>query len=175
MNYTRKILSEIILLADDRPSFIEKITYCFNIIITFAPVAYFLDVFNLWFQTNHQFSSFLILCVVGNMGVGARFHYKMGTFSWIDFWKKNSEMFLVLVVVYAFLEMLRVTTGNNLVGEGFKILIQVMTLFYPISKALKNIYILTNKRYPPTFIMDKMYNFEKTGNLKDLLDTDNKE
>jgi hypothetical protein len=62
-----------------------------------------------------------------------------------------------------------------MVGESFKILIQVVTLLYPVSKVLKNIYILSNKQFPPAFIMDKIYNFEKNGDLKDLFDTDKKE
>lgn len=171
----KKILCHIVLLADNRPSFIEKITYFFSVIATLTPVAFVLDGLNLWFKTNQQFSSFVLICLLVNLFVGARFHYKMNTFSWKQLLTRNSEMWVVLIVVYALLEMLRLTAGNNFVGEGFKIMIQVMTLLYPISKALKNIYILSNKQFPPAFIMDKIYNFEKTGDIKDLFDTDKKE
>jgi hypothetical protein len=58
-------------------------------------------------------------------------------------------MFLVVIIVYALLEMLRNTVGNNLIGESFKFVIQLTTLLYPISKALKNIYILTQKNIRP--------------------------
>jgi hypothetical protein len=106
------------------------------------------------------------------MVVGAIFHNKMGTFNWVELFKKNILMWVVLIVVYAMLEMLRLTAGNNFVGESFKILIQVLTLLYPVSKVLKNIYILSNKQFPPAFIMDKIYNFEKNGDLNELFDTD---
>ncbi|MNQ40194.1 hypothetical protein D3C85_538390 [compost metagenome] len=175
MNYIKETLCRIILLADNRPSFTDKISYFFNLIGALAPVAYLLDGLNLWFATNQQFSSFILICLMVNLCVGAVFHNKMGTFDWVELFKKNVLMWVVLIVVYSMLEMLRLTAGNNFVGEGFKVLIQVMTLLYPISKALKNIYILSNKQFPPAFIMDKIYNFEKNGDLKDFFDTDKKE
>lgn len=175
MNYIKETLCRIILLADNRPSFADKLSYFLNLIVTFSPIAFLLDGLNLWFNNNQQFSSFVLICLLVNLLVGAKFHYKMNTFSWKELLTRNAEMWIVLIIVYALLEMLRITAGNNFVGEGFKIMIQVMTLLYPISKALKNIYILSNKQFPPAFIMDKIYNFEKTGDLKDLFDADKKE
>ena len=174
MNYVRKMFCQAILWTDDKPSFIEKVNYFINLITTLTPIAFLLDGLNLWFKTNHQFSSFVIICLVINLLVGARFHYKMNSFSWVEFFKKNSEMWIVLIVVYGLLEMLRLTAGSNFIGEGFKVLIQVMTLLYPISKVLKNIYILSRKRYPPAFIMEKIYNFEKTGDLSEFFNNDKK-
>lgn len=175
MNFIKRIFCQIILIADDKPSVIEKITYFFSVVVTFTPIAYLLDGLNLWFRTNAQFSSFVPICLLINMAVGVRYHMKMQTFSWKEFFKRNSEMWLVIVVVYGLLEMMRLTAGNNYIGEGFKIMIQVMTLLYPVSKALKNIYILTHKKYPPSFIMEKLYNWEKNGNVKELFNNDKKE
>ena len=172
MTYIKETLCRIILLVDSRPSFMEKLSYLVNLIGAFAPVAYLLDGLSFWFKTNQQFSAFVLICLMINMGVGAWFHHKSGTFDFVEMLTKNALMWGVLILVYVMLEMLRVTAGNNVVGEGFKILIQVMTLLYPISKACKNIYILSNKQFPPAFIMDRMYNFEKNGNLKELFDTD---
>lgn len=175
MNYIKETLCRIILLVDSRPSFSDKLCYIFQAIGTFAPIAYLLDGFNLWFKTNQQFSSFILICLIVNMFIGAIFHSKMKTFDWVEMFKKNIIMWMVLIVVYAMLEMLRITAGNNFIGEGFKILIQVTTLLYPISKAMKNIYILSNKQFPPSFIMDRIYHFEKNGDLNDLFNIDKKE
>ena len=170
MKYLKETLCRLILLVDNRPSFTDKIIYFFQVIGTFAPIAYLLDGLNFWFKTNQQFSSFILICLLVNMVVGAFFHNKMGSFNWVEMFKKNILMWVVLIIVYAMLEMLRLTAGNNFVGEGFKILIQVTTLLFPISKVLKNIYILSNKQFPPAFIMDKIYNFEKNGDLNELFD-----
>jgi len=175
MNYIKETLCRIVLLADNRPSFTDKIAYLFQVIGTFAPIAYLLDGLNFWFKNNQQFSSFILICLLMNMIVGALFHTKMKSFDWIELFKKNILMWSVLIIVYAMLEMLRLTAGDNFIGEGFKILIQVSTLLYPVSKVLKNIYILSNKQFPPAFIMDKIYNFEKEGNLQDLFNIDKKE
>jgi hypothetical protein len=168
----KKIYYSTILLADNHPTWIEKIQYLIKLLMAFAPVAYALDGLNYWFENNKQFVSFMIFCLIVNLVVGIWYHRKMKSFDWEEFLKKNSQMMTVVVVVYALLEMLHLTAGANFVGESFRVLIQITTLLYPISKALKNIYILSNKQFPPAFIMEKIYNFEKDGNLKDLFSND---
>ncbi len=85
MNYVRKMFCQAILWTEDKPSFVEKVNYVVNLITTLTPIAFLLDGLNLWFKTNHQFSSFVIICLVINLLVGARFHYKMNSFSWVEF------------------------------------------------------------------------------------------
>jgi len=75
---------------------------------------------------------------------------------------------LVIMFGYTILEMMHLRLGDNLLANGFKITIELSTLLYPGSKVMKNLYILSNKQFPPAFIMERLYNFEKTGNLKDL-------
>jgi hypothetical protein len=169
-----KLYFAVLLLTANKPSAMEKLQYLCKLIITFAPVALALDAFEIWYQSNFQFFSFILCALSINMGVGIRYHIKMKTFSWKLFFTRNSEMFLVVIIVYALLEMLRNTAGNNLIGESFKVVIQLTTLLYPISKALKNIYILTQKKYPPAFIMERIYNFEKNGNVTDLFNQSTK-
>lgn len=170
----RKIFFTIILFTAEKPSWQEKITYLIKLILTFGPIAFALESFDFWYQDNTQFFSFVIMALTLNMIVGALFHHKVGSFDWVQFFKKNGKMWMVLIITYALLEMLRLTAGNNLVGEGFKVLIQITTLLYPISKALKNIYIWSEKQFPPQFIMDKIYKFEKDGNLDDLFNKKDK-
>lgn len=171
----RKIFYTIILFAYDRPSWQEKFWYTIKLIMTFGPIAFVLDSFNFWYKDNRQFFSFVIVALLINTIVGVIFHLKMRTFDWVEFFKKNGKMWSVLIITYILLEMLRLTAGDNLVGEGFKVLIQITTLLYPISKALKNIYIWSDNQFPPKFIMDKIYNFEKSGDLKELFNKEEKE
>ena len=168
INMIRKLLCDVILITDNHPTFLDKIRYFASIIATFAPIAFLLNKINLWFLSNTQFASFVLLCIIINMSVGIAFHLKMRTFKWELFIKRNSLMIAVLLVVYFLLEMLRITMGDNIVGEGFRSVIQVSTLLYPSSKALKNAYILSNKQFPPKFIMERLYKFEQSGDLNDL-------
>lgn len=149
----------------------EKFYYFFNVIIKSAPVAFFLAFIGAWFQENSEFSLFVCLALLLNMIVGAWFHNKHNTFSWLEFFQGNVIMIAVVVIVYAMLEMLRYTVGDNIAGEAFKIIIQFTTLLYPTSKVFKNIFILTAGKYPPEFIMNKLYNFEKNGDLSEFFKT----
>jgi hypothetical protein len=166
--FIRKIYFSIILLASDKPSIAEKIQYWLKLIATSAPVVLVLDYFDFWYKDNSQFFNYVLVALILNMIIGIVYHVKMNTFSWGDFFMRNISMFINVLVVYVLLDMLRNTAGNNIVGESFKVLIQVTTLLYPISKTLKNIYILNQNKFPPAFIMERLYNFEKNGNLDDL-------
>ena len=84
-------------------------------------------------------------------------------------------MIAILLLAYTLLESLVLVVGTNMVAEGFRVAIQVSTLLYPTSKALKNLYILSNKEFPPAFIMEKLYKFEQTGDLAELYKTTYKE
>lgn len=163
-----KIFTDIVLIADSKSSFSEKAVYCFKVLIAFAPVAYFLDCINAWFLTNKDFAAGVLVCFFISMGMGVWRHLKFGTFDFEEFFKGNSMMLAVLIVVYVLLEIVRATIGENFGGDIFKITIQVVTLLWPVSTALKNTCFITNGKYPPEFIMNKLYNFEKSGDLKEL-------
>lgn len=167
-----KLLAQIILLADHgNAGWGDRIKYIWNAILHFVPIAVVLDLFSWWFKENHQFGTFMCISLIINLMIGAYTHKKSGTFCFKQFIFKNVELAFVVIVTYAMLEMLRYTAGNNLAGEIFRILIQVMTLLYPISKVLKNIFIISKGQYPPEFIMRKLYNFEKNGDLERLFST----
>lgn len=163
-----KFLSKIALLADDQPSTWEKLKHIALIISTCGPIVWLSEGVTGWYIVNKQFAGFILVCVICNLIIGAWYHYKMGTFKWEELLKKNTLMITVLAFSYTMLEMLRITAGENFAADGFRIIIQLSSLLYPVSKCLKNLYILSNKQFPPAFIMERLYNFEKTGNIKDL-------
>ena len=43
-----------------------------------------------------------------------------------------------------------------------------MTLFFPASKGIKSIFIISNGEYPPKWMMKKVYNYENDGDLNEL-------
>ncbi len=167
----KKIFYSLILAADHSSSFKDRVIFLGGAILKIAPLAYLLDMVNWWFKENHQFGMFISLSLLINMIVGAVKHLKYKTFDFKLFFARNCMMIFVVCTVYIMLEMLRYTAGSNIVGEIFKVLIQVTTLMYPTSKVFKNSYILTNGKYPPEFIMQRLYNFERNGDLNDLFKT----
>ena len=74
-------------------------------------------------------------------------------------------MGFVIVCSYIMLEMLRYTAGSNIAGETFRVIIQTLTLLYPTSKVMKNLFLISSGKFPPEFLMKKLYNFEKSGDL----------
>ena len=162
-----KIIARLILFTEPTVKWADRLSYAYNVVINFAPIVFIMKITNWWFSENQQFGNFMCISLVLNMIVGVVFHLKYGTFSFWQFLKKNVEIIFIVVVSYIMLETLRYTAGDNFAGEVFRITIQIITLLYPTSKVLKNFYIMTDGKYPPKFFMDKLYNFEKNGDLKD--------
>ncbi len=167
----KKLFYSLILAADHGASIKGRAQFMTEVILKIAPLAYLLDMVNWWFKENKQFGTFICIAILINMVVGAVKHLKYKSFDFKLFFAKNCMMIFVVCMVYIMLEMLRYTAGANIVGEIFKILIQVTTLMYPTSKVFKNCYVLSNGKYPPEFIMQRLYNFERNGDLNNLFKT----
>lgn len=165
----KKVFYSLILLSAKNVTIYDKIEYLVKLIAAFAPVAVLLELLDIWYKDNEQFCAFVLVAILINMGVGIVYHVRYKTFSWKEFFSKNISMMAEVIVVYVLLEMIRLTFGGGAVGESLKVVIQIATLLRPTSKALKNIYILTEKKHPPSFIMERLYNFEKNGNIDELV------
>lgn len=148
----------------------EKFQYLFKLIMTFTPIAWILDTFNLWFADNKIFFQVLVYAIIANIVAGAKVHWDNNTFKMKTLLWKNIEMCIIILFTYPILEGINRLTGDNMAGNIFQWGIQIGTILYPGSKAIKNLHIWSNGKYPPKFIMDKIYNFEKDGNVKELLE-----
>jgi len=171
----KRIFAHLILLADSKIDISDRIQYAWQSVATFAPIAFILNVIGWWFNENQQFGSFICIALCVNMIVGAWFHLSNKTFSIKLLLVKNIQMGFIIITVYVMLEMLRYTIGDNIAGEAFKVLIQCMTLLYPTTKIFKNIFLMTNGQYPSEFLMKRLYNFEKNGDLNEFFKTKNDE
>ena len=162
----KKLLAQIILFADTSiTTFEDRFTYFLNIMIKIAPIALLLKMANSWIEDNRQFGVFVSLTLLINLFVGMWYHWRFKTFNLKMLLLKTGEMVAILMITYVILEMLRYTAGKNLAGEAFKVVIQVMTLMYPMSKVLKNLFILSGGKHPPEWLMKRVYDYEKDGNL----------
>lgn len=175
MSLTARIFYSIILLSDNHPSLFDKLRYAMNIIISITPIIYITDSLGVWFVSNQQFLDFLFFFFTANMFMGVWRHKKTNTFNWEDFWKKNLTMWILCLLVYIVLEMFRITAESNETGTYFGSFVQLTTLFWPGSKIIKNAYFLSNRQFPPSFLMERLYSFEKTGIPSNLFNPKNKE
>lgn len=161
----KRIFEELLIVGDPFQAISGRISNLLLLLLKFAPVAIFLDTINWWFGENSQFWSFVWAAILVNAIAGILSHLKMGTFNFPDFFLKNGIMIFSIIAMYIMLDMLRYTAGESFFSETFRILIQVTTLLYPTSKVAKNIHILTDGKYPPEFIMQKIFDFDKNGDL----------
>lgn len=74
-----------------------------------------------------------------------------------------------MLLVYPMMDQIANIVTVDLIKNPIIITLQVATAIYPASKCLKNCYVLSNGKFPPEWLMNKVYNFEKTGNLKDFV------
>lgn len=168
---TKKPFAKLILLSSPNVELTDKIRYLLDAFLHFAPVVFILEQIKWWTSENQKFSEFMWLILCLNMIVGIVFHIKNNSFSWKQFLLQNAMMVFVVGVVLVVLETFRYTAGDNIAGDVFRWFAQTLTLFYPASKILKNIFILSNGQYPPEFMMRKLYNFEKNGDLSQFFNT----
>lgn len=166
----KKFYCSIILISSSDPAItvVDKIEYWFKAIATTGLIAVLLTKIGLWYTSNSEFVEWVFACIVLNATVGGILHKKQGTFSWKLLIKSTIVMLAYLLAVYMLLDALRSPLKDQSAGVYFKMIIEIATLLWPVSKALKNIHFLTDKKHPPSFIMNRLYNFEKNGDEKAL-------
>lgn len=166
-----KFFFGLILTTDKNIPLLDRVELFFKSLMAIAPIAFLLELSKGWVMDNKKFTTAVILIVFINMGLGAYMHLKKRNFKWQKFITKSISMILVINITYVVLELIIERAGDNFVVEGFRAALQVATLLYPGTKVLKNTFILSNGEYPPKWVMDKIYNFEKNGDLQAFLKT----
>lgn len=167
-----KFYCNLLILGDSNFSNIEKINSWWEVIKRLAPASFILGILGFWFDNNVHFFLGAISFIILNMGLGMVMHWKRKTFNWEDFWKKTLTMSIVIIIAYYVLEVVLSIAGTGVIVSGFRAVLQAATLLYPGSKILKNVFILSRGEYPPEWLMKKVYNFNKNGDLKEFLTTE---
>lgn len=174
VNAIYRLYTTLIIYSEASLDVYERVEKSTKILLVISPVALVLRYFEVWFETNHVFIMFMIFALGLNMIVGMWSHFKRNTFNWKEFFVKNIEMFGITIIVYFLLEIINSIAGRTMTGEIFQMTIQLLTVLYPISKALKSVHFITAGKMPPAFIMNRLYKFDETGDLTDFF-KDNKD
>lgn len=170
--FTLKVYCNLILLGYADISWGDRLISFLKSFIIFAPVAFILAVINNWYLSNEHFFYAVIILVVINMGFGGTMHWLKKQFRIKEFLNKTSEMIISLTLIYLGLEMIISIAGNNDFTNGFRAALQMTSLLYPFGKIAKNVHIISKGKYPPRWIMSRLYDFEKTGDLNKFLTPD---
>ncbi len=168
MKIIKSLFFSIIYVADDRFSFLDKLFSYIKILLAFAPIAYLLELGGYWFVDNKKFVTYFLLIVIIQAGFGIWKHKILNQFRWEQFFMKTGKMMVIVIFTYFLLSMVAAIASDNIIAEGFELSIQVMTLFFPASKGIKSIFIISNGEYPSKWLMEKVYNYEHDGDLSEL-------
>ena len=168
-----KIYCNLVLLGYRELSWSERLESAMKSFLVFGPIAFLVGSVRNWYIDNEHFFYAVIVLIIANMWLGGRMHWKKKQFDIKVFLNKTSEMIISLSLIYLGLEMIISLGGANSVTSGFRLILQITSLLYPFSKIAKNVHILTKGKYPPEWIMKKIYNFEKTGDLQEFMSANN--
>lgn len=174
LNYLTRLYYYTLYLADGRfnseSDYLEKILLFIKVIIPLSAFAYLMNIVEFWFHTNKNFVTGFLVIVSINALFGWLKHGKTNTQNFEKFFIKTSKMLTVVIVTYILLSIVSAFAGDNVLARGFEILLQVSTLLYPAAKCLKSIHIWSDGDYPPEWLMKRISNFEKNGDLTALLE-----
>ena len=160
----------LLFYFDDKIHLRDRIYYFFIAFFKSIPLLMLYSYFSTWRGNNEFFFAGICFALFLNALVGGVYHFKTGTFDIKDFLVGNTMMIFVISVSYISLAILSIPLDESGIGKMFKMSVQLMTLFYPVSKIVKNVFVLTKGKYPPQFVMKALYNYEKEGKLKDFFD-----
>lgn len=160
----------LLFYFDDKIQLRDRIYYFFIAFFKSIPLLMLYSYFSIWREKNELFFAGISFILFLNMVVGAIYHAKAGTFDIKHFLTGNATIMLVITVVYISLSVLSIPINETETGKIFQSVVQFMTLMYPVSKIVKNVFVLTGGKYPPQFIMKALYNYEREGKLKDFFD-----
>lgn len=160
----------LLFYFDDKIHLRDRVYYFFIAFFKSIPLLMLYSYFTVWKEKNELFFVGISFILFLNMVVGATYHAKAGSFDIKQFLYGNISVMLVISVVYISLSVLSIPLNESEMGKMFQSVLQFMTLMYPVSKIVKNIFVLTGGKYPPQFVMKALYNYEREGKLKDFFD-----
>ena len=148
----------------------DRIKYVLIALYIHTPLIFIYNYVSNWFGANSVFTESASIIILANMIIGGASHFKRDTFSWKELFKKNFFIILVVFISYLVLEKLFSFFADTFAGSMLKSSISFIVLMYPASKFITSMFILTNGKFPPEYLIKLFYTYEKNGRLKDFLE-----
>lgn len=153
----------------------DRINYFWEVITKYSPLLFLYTMAVAWYDQNKPFALAMGTALLLNLIIGARYHWLKGTFNLTRMMVKNIELLAIVAGVYMLLKVLTIPLEEWFVGTLFKATIEFISILLPTEKALKNMFIITNGKHPPAWVIKALYNYQKEGKLKDFFDMMNGE
>ena len=168
MNIREFILNNLMLLY--RGGLFVKINASFKLCMLPAVAVSVFEYFSGLYTTDLSFLYGVLFVLMIDHVLGTYLHYFVDK----DFTFKANLLGLLkkLTVILSGYSMLLIMHDAldevEFLDVYFKVMIKLMVLLYPLSSALVNMSKVTNGAFPPSGLLKKIKNFEKTGDLESL-------
>lgn len=175
--YLTLFFTPIILLFTTKIKLTEKerIGFFIESFFKLAPIAFIVNSAFNWHNEHKAFLYGLYVILFINAVIGVLTHRKLKTLDVGEFALSTLITIVVVFGVYFSLDQMNNSIPDGLLSVGFSSSVQILTLLFPIAKIMRNSFILTNGKFPPEFLIEKLYNYERDGNIKSFLEILKKE
>lgn len=167
------ILNNIVMIY--KGTFTQKVSSTISLAVAPAFSLSVIERLTGWYIDNHIFITLAFLIIAIDHILGTWVHWTIKR----DF-KFNLNLFgllkkiIIVSLGYTTLSIIGYSMRDiELLRDYFSATIQLITILYPGSSALSNMSIITNGRFPPTGLLDRIKNFNQSADINDLK-TDNK-
>jgi phage-related holin len=149
-------------------SFWRKIEASLWLGLLFSPVAYFLTLINKYILTDVSFLEILVLLLITDFVLGVVKHIKLHTFDFKEMYVKFLVKMLVSIAGMVIANMFGIFLANYKNPEAVNYIAstcQLMNFFYVGGSAVGSIFILSNKKFPPSMVMKRIKKYNETGKV----------
>ena len=157
----------LLFYFDDKIHLRDRVYYFFVAFFKSVPLLLLYAYFSTDREQNAIFYASIGVLLLLDMLAGAWYHFKKGDFDFVDLFKGTITKMLLIAIAFISLSLLNIPLSRSGWGNAFEITIQIMSLAYPVSSISKNLFVLSNGKFPPEFFMKALYNYEKSGKLRE--------
>ena len=157
----------LLFYFDDKIHLRDRVYYFFIAFFKSVPLLLLYAYFSIDREQNAIFYASIGMVLLLDMLAGAWYHFKKGDFDFVDLFKGTITKMLLVAIAFISLSILNIPLSRTDVGRAFEITIQMISLLYPVKDIVKNLFVLSNGKFPPEFFMKALYNYEKSGKLRE--------
>lgn len=160
-------------LAIHAGAFVSKIKASLAIGVSVSPFAFYFAKMDEWLEHVALYMSIICVALILDLIIGVYVHllffkdFEVKKMVW-KFLEKSGCTFIGLILFELFGLLFR--HHNVEMGAYLELSIALTVLSYPLLSAFGNLSIITNGKFPPIGWVDKLRDFNKSGNIKDIIE-----
>ena len=133
-------------------------------------------VFDHYINTQIEFLFALNALIVLDTFTGVWKHYNRKTLCWEQFFFKFLKKVGISFCGWLFFHTIAIVFAGQETAQSYFILTgQVSVCVYIAGSFIDNVYEISNKKFPPDYIMDRFLKFKKSGKSSDIFESEKKD